>query len=158
MSSTDKDFSFEPETLAFDEQGKLVVKERNDYVSLGGLGHKTIYYTPKSNKFWIAPGKELSEERFKSHYASLLYWDFDQWETTKAGDKVNKFPCTPANIQAKREELLLSESKKGQSFSYESILARTSPRGLRNPEHIASKLPQDNSEDAMLRRINRTTV
>ena len=144
-------FSFEPQTLGFAEDGTQVVVKDVPFITLGAMGLKTIYYTPTLNKFWVAPGKELSKERFESQYAQNLAWDYDQWEVVK-DKRVNKFPCSPENIETKRQELLLKADKSKINF-YRDVMDKTSPRSLQNPEQLRARLALPSADERMIQRL-----
>lgn len=151
MENTEsKTFSFEPQTLEFNDQGQQVVVDDMYMVALGAFGLKTIYYTPTTNQYWTAPGKLVNQERFERDYLPNLSWDYDQIETVK-DKKVNKFPCSPENIELKRNELMATANKSKKDF-YENILIATSPRTLKSP--FENKLNNASADDRMITRLN----
>lgn len=177
-------FSFAPHALKKGKDDTLEIdKEASlEYIMLGSQTQGTIYYTPKTNQYWAAPGKEMSKERFKEQFEQFLSWDYDKvedeiiekpqldkagkvvedakgkvkLEKVATGNKVNVNPPSPENILKKRQELLAKAMKEGKSISEDKLIALTSPRRLKNKPEFEARLNNFTSDELLIRRLNKS--
>jgi len=170
-------FSFEPHKQRYNPIKKEIeIVERMDYIILGNLSFGDVYYTPRTNQYWAAPGKEMTAKRLEE-FLPYLSWDYDQIEeqtefveaTGKDGKKklekvgtgiaINAFPPSPDNIAKKRQELIEEAVKGSKEINYVELYAKTSPRSLKLDESDRKRLVAENSshKDLLINRLNRTT-
>jgi hypothetical protein len=166
-------FSFEPETLGLDGEGKFVVTSANHYTLLMTASLGSLAYTAKDNKYWLAPDKECPRDLLESKFLPYLRWKFDVLEdeivpseredasgravkvSLKTGRKISKFPPTPENISAKRSEMLAAAFKAGKTADQAKIYAETSPVEMLEHEDFDALLDKSNLMQRLARRINR---
>lgn len=152
--SDEKKFSFQPDSIGKDADGTHKVDNANSYVMLQSQTQGVLFYTPLTNKYWIAPEKECPKELFEKKFLPYLRWGFDEVQTSEDGQKINLFPATPENIAIKRKELLEEAMKSGDVIDQKKINSLTSPTTLSNNEVFESKLDKSNSDDKLIRRLN----
>lgn len=140
-------FSFSPELIASGPNGEHIVVDADHYVMLTNASVGTIYYTYKTNKYWSNENVEIDEELFKTKFLPYLRWKYDVLvdeilETERdgrrislpSGRKLSKFPPTPENIKAKRDELIEASMKAGKQPDLKAIWIDTAPKRLLETE------------------------
>ena len=152
---SEKTFSFKPDVFAPDGNGGLTVDKTrsNPYVLLKSHTQGTIFYTPKTNQYWIAEGKEVSQERFESHFLPYLRWKYD-----RIVDGVNEFPPSPENILIKRKELIEAASERGELIDQQELIQATSPVQLTNSAAFEARLNKEDVDERLIKRLNHSKV
>jgi hypothetical protein len=165
-----KGFSFQPDVISANRSGEHQINKKlsNPYVMLQSQTQGKLFYTPKDNKYWIAPGVECTQDRFEEKYLAYLRWDFDEiieevvekedskgkTVSLKTGRAISTFPPTPENIAAKRKELLDAAVASGDDIDQEEILSKTSPTQLLNNDLFESMLDKTSADEKLARRLN----
>lgn len=153
-------FSFRPDKFGKDDRGGFVFEDRNPYIMLGaeGLnGHQRIFYTPKTNEYWLGEGRICPKEKLETEFAQRLTWAYDEIEETKDGGKINVFPPTPANIKKMRKKILDEKFKAGERVDYDEVEKMTSPVSLKNHPEFDQLLKKTAASERLARRINART-
>lgn len=166
-------FSFNPEVLGADAEGHHIVLDANHCVILGSVTQGTVYYSPRDNKYYGGVGsKELDRDIFEKKILPYLRWDYDQLEEEvlvterpdekgamvsvplKTGRIISKFPPTPENIKAKRDEYIKAALTNGEQPDLKKLYNKTSPNRLLNNEEYEAKMDRANPTERLLRRYN----
>lgn len=163
-------FSFEPEIIGSDPEGKHIILDANHYIMLGSASQGQVFYCPKENKYYAGEGSQpINEKRFKEHFLPYLRWDHDQLvEITVPGTDKNgkaatlptgcyrsEFPPTPENISAKRAELIQAAVSRSETPDMAEIYASTAPRELLSNEKFMAELDDAPADIRLARRINK---
>ena len=148
-------FSFYPDRVKTGSRGHEI-ERANPYVTLASLTVGKIHYTPKDNKYWVAPGKECSKELLEKKFLPYLRWQFDEIEVdSKTGKAINHFPATPENIELKRSELVDEAIKETGRANFEEIEAMTCPHTLLNLEEVERTLDKGTPAEQMVRHLSK---
>jgi len=142
--------TFNPHAYKPGKDGTVEVDPINSspYILLQSHTQGTLYYVPKDNKYYAAPGKEVPQERFESFYLPYLHWKYDVVE-----NGVNTFPPSPENILKKRQELMAEAMSEGKLLDQETLLNETSPTEMTNNAMFESKLGKTSVDEKLIARL-----
>lgn len=174
MDKKFKDFSLKPDVLKKGPDGLTVDRNATDhYLKFQTITNGHIYYTPKSNRYWLNPGAEASEADMEN-YLPFLRWKYDEFvKETKlteveddkgkkvkmeleTGKMINKFPPSVKNIAKKRAELAAESAKNYLDFDIDAIINLTSPHSMVEKDSMQAKLGENLSrEDYWARKLTR---
>lgn len=167
-------FSLKPDVLvkeAHSEYSVVDEKQSNRYIALESMSQGRIFYVPKLNQFFTGEGNiPVDEKVFNEKFLPYLKWKYDQVEEVvnevkvKEGSKtvtkkvntgqfINKFPCTPENIAAKRKELIGAAVERGEIPNADDIHQMTSPHTLTNDEQTEALLKKPAVNLQMINRL-----
>lgn len=174
-----KPFGYSPDVIKTNAEGNHVIDHdaTDDYLIFSTVTNGKLIYTPKSNKYWAAPGHELTEEAFKKK-VDFIRWKYDSFreeekeesvevaeegkkpkkitKMVKTGRIINDFPATPENIEKKRKEIQMDMVKRGEQIDMAEVIRMTSPLSFRERPDFEARIKTHSYEDQVIASINGT--